>query len=105
MSSEAVDSKFIGSIEKILDLSLITYIVLFLLGFGFFTSVLIQNLQNSLSLILVGTLAIFSAAVRARLPNLSTVSEIRSLFIQWGIISVLIIIFAVPLILTYPISK
>ena len=104
MSAGAVDSKFIGSIEKILDLSLLTYVALFLLGYGYFATVLIQNLQNSLSLVLVGVLAVFTWAVRTRLPNLTTVTEIRSLFIQWGIVSVFIIMFAVPLILTYPIS-
>ncbi|MHA2363850.1 MAG: hypothetical protein ACXAC7_07815 [Candidatus Hodarchaeales archaeon] len=104
MSSETTEFELNESILKILDISLLTYLALIFLGLGYYATILTTNVQNVLPILLVGGLTIFTWATRTRLNKL-TVSETRPLFIQWGLISAIIIIFVITVILIYPISN
>ena len=104
MSSDTTKSPSLVFIERILDLSILTYVALIILGYGYFSTVLTLNVQNALSLVLVGVLAIFTWVIRSRMDKVSSVSDIRPLFIQWGVISILVILYAVFMILIYPLG-
>lgn len=104
MSSTTVKKNALTSVERLLDLALLTYGALILLGYGFYATILNQNLQNAILLVMIGILAVLTWSVRSRITKLVTYSEIRTLLIQWGVISILIIIFSIVLVIIYPIG-
>lgn len=87
---------------SLLNLAIVTDIALVVLGLGFYVAILPQTFQNMFPILLVFFLGLFSWVVRSRLPYITS-EQVRPLFVQWGTISVVGILLAIVLVLTYPI--
>lgn len=89
---------------SILDLAFFTNLCLFLVGFAFYLAILPKNVQNTLPLILVLFLGVFSWTFRSKMNNSENKEEIKPFLIQWLIISMILIVFSIFITLIYPIS-
>ena len=88
---------------KLLDFSLITYILLFLISTTFYLAAFKINVANSVPLLTILTLGVFTWALRYRLEDIE-LESLRPLLVQWTVVTFFGIIFMLVVILVYPIS-
>lgn len=88
---------------KLLDFSLITYILLFLISATFYLAAFEVTVANSVPLLLVLTLGVFTWALRYRLDDTDQES-LRPLLVQFTVVTLLGIIFILIIVLVYPIK-
>ena len=106
MSNETMNQsfeKFRENTVSLLELSFLTLVFMDIIGFGFYISILPNNVQNTLPLLLVLFLAVFTWVFRVKV-NQGTYDDIRAFLIQWLVITTIVIVFSVFVILIYPFS-
>lgn len=89
--------------SKFLDFSLITFILLFLISITFYLAAFEMNVANSLPIILVLTLGVFTWALRYRIEE-AELETIRPLLVQWTVVTLFGIISILVVVLIYPIN-
>lgn len=95
---------FKEKVTVFLEISFIAFVALTVIGIGFYLSVVRENVQNSLPLLLTIYLAAFTWILRAKITDMPP-QEIRIFLLQWIVISVLIIVSTVALVVFYPYSQ
>ncbi len=88
---------------KLLDFSLITYVLLFLISTTFYLAAFKFNVVNSIPLLMILTLGVFTWALRYRLED-TELESLRPLLVQWTVVTFFGIIFMLVVVLVYPIS-
>jgi hypothetical protein len=89
---------------KLLDISIIGYIISLVVAFLLYYFILDQTIQNLMPIFLVAILLLFTWNFRSKLVNSSSADEQKHYFREWIIICSLVILVIIVLILLYPVT-
>ncbi|MHA2103557.1 MAG: hypothetical protein ACW981_09005 [Candidatus Hodarchaeales archaeon] len=90
--------------QKLLDFTLVTYILLFFISISFFLAAFEINIPNSAPLLLVLTLGVFTWSLRFMMTEADDIQKIRVLLLQWTVVTLFGVIFILIIVAIYPIS-
>lgn len=102
MSKSLVEYK--NYAQNLLDFSLLTYILLFAISTSFLLAAFKVNIPNSTPLIMLLTLGVLTWSLRFMITEAEDVQRIRSLLIQWTVITFFGLVFILIIMVIYPIS-
>ncbi len=89
---------------RFMEIAFYSMVGLTVIGAAFYLSVIYQNVQNSIPLMLLMFLAAYTWIMRAKLAQIEP-KEIRVYLLQWLIISAIVIITSVLIVIFYPYSQ
>lgn len=89
---------------RFMEIAFYSMIGLLIIGAAFYLSVLYENVQNSIPLMLLIFLAAYTWIMRAKLAQIEP-KEIRIYLLQWIILCSIVIVVSVLIVIFYPYSQ